>query len=164
MQYLSKKMSLFLGLVLLSFFSCTSHEHRQKRKCHPKRYAIKINESKQKNKFNTSENVMFPTVSIYTVSWCTGCKSLQKFLKIQKIPFKNFDIEENDNAQNRFLKLQKKFKFDNSIPKLFINGEYIDFSSYADIKKAFERHQQATQNQGAPSQPVNNIPLSGKQK
>lgn len=44
-------------------------------------------------------------VEIYVTSWCPHCKTLEDFLREEKIPFKRYDIERNDAARIAYKRL-----------------------------------------------------------
>ncbi len=43
-------------------------------------------------------------IKIYTLSWCPHCKELKEFLSEMKIPFENFDVENDDSAAEYIIK------------------------------------------------------------
>lgn len=42
----------------------------------------------------------YPTITIYTVSWCPHCKALKEYLTRNEIPFINRDVEVDEAAMN----------------------------------------------------------------
>jgi glutaredoxin len=62
-----------------------------------------------------------PAVELYTTNWCPACREAVKFLQDKGIPFREFDVEKDAEADARFRAMNPT----GSIPLAVIGGEKI---------------------------------------
>lgn len=72
-----------------------------------------------------------PEVELYTTSWCGYCKKARNFLKARNIPFMEYDIEKDEAAARRKMKLDGR----RGVPFAVINGQKVHGFSKATYKR-----------------------------
>lgn len=77
---------------------------------------------------NEKPTAAFPSVTLYSTSWCGWCETAKKFLKERSIPYLEKDFE-NDMARQELFKLAKILGYDpaklNGVPIFVINKTII---------------------------------------
>lgn len=73
----------------------------------------------------------FPPVKIYSTSWCVYCKVAKDFLKENKVPFEEVDIEANEKAAEEMIKKTGQIR----VPVIEIGGKIFVAFNRAAIKK-----------------------------
>ena len=77
---------------------------------------------------------MAAKVKVYSTSTCYFCIKLKKFLKKNKIPFEDVNVNEDKNAAMEMIKKSGQ----TGVPVLDINGEIITGFNVPEIKKALK--------------------------
>jgi glutaredoxin len=60
-----------------------------------------------------------PKVTVYTTSWCPDCKASKKFLNQHRVPFTEFDIEEDPSKAEDVVRLNHGLR---RVPTIVIEG------------------------------------------
>jgi len=77
---------------------------------------------------------MVNKVKVYSTSMCYFCVKLKEFLHQHKIPFENFDVNEDKKAAAEMIKKSGQ----TGVPVIDINGEIINGFDQLKIKKALK--------------------------
>ena len=81
------------------------------------------------------------TIIVYSTSWCPDCKRAKQFLREQRVPYRNIDIEKNPDAMAYVEKVNNGMR---SIPTIiFPDGDILVEPSNAALAVKLGLHTQA---------------------
>ncbi len=74
-------------------------------------------------------------VVLYTAEWCSVCRKARAYMKENKIPFKEYDVEKSDKGRRDF----KKLKGD-GVPIILVGDQRMDGFSPGNFDSLYRRN------------------------
>lgn len=74
------------------------------------------------------------TVLMYSAEWCGVCRKAKRYFKKNRIPYRDFDIDKNQQAKQRYKALNA-----HGIPVIFVNDMRLNGFSVAQFERVYYR-------------------------
>jgi glutaredoxin 1 len=74
-------------------------------------------------------------IEIYGAQWCGHCTRAKDLCNSREVEFTYYDVDENDNKQNLFDRMDEKPE---TIPQIFIDGDFFP-GGFLGLRQHFNR-------------------------
>lgn len=68
-----------------------------------------------------------PNIKMYTTTWCPDCRAAKNFLRERDVPFEEFDIEEEEGAEEIVIRANAGKR---KVPTFEVEGRYFACSPF----------------------------------
>lgn len=76
-------------------------------------------------------------VVLFSTVWCPSCKSARRFFQSKGVPFKELDVEKDQQAQQQYMALQRAYNLRKGVvPLIIVNGRIFQGFSQPQVEAA----------------------------
>jgi mycoredoxin len=76
-------------------------------------------------------------VLLFSTVWCPSCKSARRFFQSKGVPFKELDVEKDQQAQQQYMAIQRAYKLRKGVvPLIIVNGRVFQGFSQPQVEAA----------------------------